>query len=329
MIDERPRCHICGCEGEFVMRWACDGGEMRRCHDCDFVFAWPLEQIDPVSVYSRAYDGDEARTDMADYAKRLRRREIYAQHEKIGLWSPAHHEALRWLEENVPAGSTVLEVGSGVGAFQRALQQRGYRPASIDPAKGAAEALQADGFQAWWGTVDTVPEGWLAEPPAAIVSFFVLHHIPDPVRFFTTLRERWHAPVIIGHNRAPTEETADYYNFPPRCWGWWSERAVQRAFERAGYASVDIAKQPKGVPQVLLPDRVHEPISSFLWRFPRLRVFVSHLAERLLHAGFKLLHPLPKVGRSVEGGMLVIASPARTPDEERYPSPVGALEAER
>ena len=68
MVTTQPKCHICGSEGEHLLPWASGDGEMRRCNECDFVFAWPIEEIDAVEVYTQAYEGHETRTQMDDYA---------------------------------------------------------------------------------------------------------------------------------------------------------------------------------------------------------------------------------------------------------------------
>jgi len=128
----------------------------------------------------------------------------------------------------------------------------------------------------------------------------------------STIRTRWSAPLIIAYNRAPTKETAETNNFPPRCWGWWSEKALGRALGRAGFARVEISTKAKGLPQLFLPPKLHEFVSSMLWRWPKLRVMVQPIVEKLLSAGFKLLRPIPRLRRSFEGGLLIIATPAET-----------------
>lgn len=309
MVIETPSCHICGNEGESLLPWAQGGGEMRHCRECDFAFAWPLQHLDPVETYSRAYEGRETRTDMANYATRLGRRSIVAKSEAIGLWSPAHHATLKWLEENVPPGATVLEVGCGLGSFMRALRDRGYNAVGVDPARPVIDAIQAEGFQAWCGTVDTMPADWLERQPDAIVSFFILHHMPDPVGFFESIRTRWAAPLLIGYNRAPTKQTAEWFNFPPRTWGWWSAKAIGKALERAGYAVNEIGAQPKGVPQVFLPPKLHGWVSSILWRWPWIRRAVSPIANVVLRIAFKLLKPIPSLRKSFTGSLFIIATP--------------------
>jgi hypothetical protein len=50
-------CHICGSEGEFHCSWLEGGGEMRLCRDCNFVFAWPVSQFDPVELFAYLISG--------------------------------------------------------------------------------------------------------------------------------------------------------------------------------------------------------------------------------------------------------------------------------
>lgn len=78
-----------------------------------------------------------------------------------------------WLEEILPAGASVLDVGAGLGHLARALRDRGHRVVTVDPrwrlpATAAAEHLQASG--------DDLP---VRDRTFDVVLLaFVLHHAP-------------------------------------------------------------------------------------------------------------------------------------------------------
>src|SRR5437867_10243003 len=140
-VEPKPSCHICGREGTSLVRWPEGEGEMRYCFDCDFVFAWPVLDGNPVQTYTRAYLGLEGRARMDEFAVRFRRRRIVTAKESLGIWSPAHRDTFRWLQTHVPRGSTLLEIGCGLGAVMRSLKQQGYRPAGVDVAKPVVDSL--------------------------------------------------------------------------------------------------------------------------------------------------------------------------------------------
>jgi len=310
-IRVKPACPICGAEGETHFPWPSGDGEMRLCSDCDLVFAWPIDGYNPIETYSRAYLGQERRAQMDEFARRLQRRSIAVRHEKIGLWSPAHHKAFEWLEANVPKGATVMEVGCGVGAVLRGLKHRGYDPVGVDVAKPVIEAAEAEGFRAWCGGVETIPEDW--PEPSAIVSFFVLHHLPDPVCFFKVIRNRWPAPLLIGYNLSPTKKTAEPHNFPPRTLGWWTETSIKKALTLAGYDVVQITRNTRTMAQLNAPSPLRNAASSLIWRWPWLRLAAGHAVDTALAIVHRALKPVPFVSRKLQGSLLIIALPRNAP----------------
>jgi len=291
------------------VRWPEGEGEMRYCFDCDFVFAWPVLDGNPVQTYTRAYLGLEGRARMDEFAVRFRRRRIVTAKESLGIWSPAHRDAFRWLQTHVPRGSTLLEIGCGLGAVMRSLKQQGYRPAGVDVAKPVVDSLSKEGFPVWWGTTETLPDTWLDPAPAAVISFFVLHHLPAPIATLSMIRERWPVPLILGYNVSPTVKTAETHNFPPRTWGWWSGRSIEKALKRAGYSRIQVVSEPRVIAQLTLPPGLHAQVSRLLWRWPSLRVFAGRVADILLAVAFRLLRRSPLLGRKLEGSLLIVALP--------------------
>src|ERR671918_1314678 len=199
----RPACYICGIEGEFHRSWPGGGGEMRLCQNCNFVFAWPVSQFDPGKLFANAYGGKENRAHMDEFNDRMRMRQVRVQSEGLGLWNAAHRTALEWLNANVQKGETIVEIGCGVGSFMHALRRRGYNATGLDVAPEVVKSLAHEDFETWCGTIDAIPEGWPQTKPAAIVSFFVLHHVTDPVFFLNGIRSRWAVPLLMGVYRGP------------------------------------------------------------------------------------------------------------------------------
>lgn len=313
MTTERPACHICGNEGESLTPWPQGGGEMRLCRDCDFVFAWPITDTDPVALYSRAYAGCESQAMLEDYQVRMKRRTTSIRHESVGLRSPAQLRALGWLETNVPKGSTVLDIGCGVGVFMHALRRRGYEAVGVDVAEPVVEVLRHEGFQVWHGTVDTIPKNWAQ--PAAITCFWVLHHLSAPMAFLSSIRDHWpRSPLLIGCGRPPTVETALPCHYPPRAWGWWTERAITRALTLAHY-NVGVVEEATN-PIKALPRYLVRAVSPVIWRWPRLRVLASRAFHPGLRLPFGLLGALASPKREMTRDWFIVASPTLPPSRQ-------------
>jgi SAM-dependent methyltransferase len=248
---------------------------------------------------------------MDEFNDRMRMRQVRVQTEGLGLWAAAHRTALDWLDANVPKGETIVEIGCGVGSFMHALRRRGYNAAGLDVAPEVVKALAHEGFRTWCGTVDTIPEGWPQTKPAAIVSFFVLHHVTDPVFFLKQIRSRWAVPLIMGFYRGPlgTRSPAEY---PPRTWGWWSAQSIEKAFELSGYPEVQVLTQPRVLARLPVPKPVTRVGSPLLWRWPWLRHFVGLAVDTSLASTFRLLSPVPFLRKPFDGDLLVIAQPQQS-----------------
>jgi SAM-dependent methyltransferase len=306
--DMRPACHICGGEGEFYCPWPDGRGEMRLCRDCNFVFAWPVSRFDPVELFANAYGGEESRAHMDEFHERVRTRQVRIENERLGLWAAAHKSALKWVEANLKKGATVVEVGCGVGSFMHALRRRGYNAVGVDVAPELVEMLKKEGFHTWCGTVDAIPEHWLEREPAAVVCFFVIHHVIDPVSLLSELSRRWRVPLLMGCYRG-TLGAPSPAEYPPRTWGWWTSQSIEKAFKLGGYSKVNVTTQPKITARMGVPKGIVRIGSPMLWRWPGVREFVGLGIDTTVSAAFRMLGRTTLLKKPFEGDYLVIGIP--------------------
>lgn len=229
-------CPVCGGVSQSlvpVRGW----GEMRCCKDCGLVFANPLSSsVGAKELFSKAYAGQVEDGDSLEFSYRLKHiRGIFINTPERGFGSPLFRLALDWIDHNLPAGCTVLDIGSGLGFFLHALRRRGFRAIGIEPGEVPAKVLQREGFEVWHGTIDDYPFSW--PEPCAVTSFYVLHHVADPVGFLSTISRRFpSAPLLLAESNIAVPRT--YVTpgfFPPRTLTWWPQLALERALQRAGY----------------------------------------------------------------------------------------------
>jgi SAM-dependent methyltransferase len=210
-------------------------GEWRCCSECTLEFVHPLRLgDDPKALFDAAYRGRVQQSGMSDFGKRTQQRRAIVKEPALWFWTPAFQEVTNWLRQRLGTGSTVLELGCGLGFYLHALRREGFRPVGLDVAEVAVDLNRKDGFEVWHGSLDSMPETWVR--PDAVVAFFMLHHLQDPARFVSSIRERWpNAPLAVAQygptNKDPIRSS------PPRTLTRWSARALARALERSGYTA--------------------------------------------------------------------------------------------
>jgi SAM-dependent methyltransferase len=233
-------CPVCGGQ-TWHYRSVAEWGEYRQCSSCGLRFANPLILPNlPEELYERAYQGDissklEVKSGMHNYIYRLQ----LWQAIKVARIKPevflrsAYWEVLAFLRRKVPQGSVILEIGCSSGFFLDVLRQWGYKPFGLEVSRSIVETLRAQGYSVWHGTVDTVPDGWVE--PQVCLSFFVLHHIPDPINFLKSIRTKYPSAILIlaVHNHLGLGIHRTTY--PPRDLILWGEKPLRVALERAGY----------------------------------------------------------------------------------------------
>ncbi len=230
-----PSCPLCGSAtgpGEPIPDW----GEWRICRECTLEFCDPLgREHDPVSWFSDAYKGAIADNDMTDFRDRIDQRRVIIDEldaPELWFWTPAFNEVMDWLKATLPPGSTVLDVGCGLGFFLHALRKEGFHAVGLDVADDAVKLNRRDGFEVWHGPIETLPQGW--QSPDAVVSFFMIHHLVDPGAFLATLRERApNAPLAIAAYGPNNKGLVA--SLPPRTLIRWNSRALETALRKTGF----------------------------------------------------------------------------------------------
>lgn len=234
--------HVCPiCHRESVHdRSVPDWGEMRCCPSCRLVFANPMTLPEsPESFYSKAYRGFSEYAGMEDYSRRIsgsinKANKGSIDSERIHFCG-ARADAMTWIKENISPGSVVLDIGCATGYFPRLLRKNGFMAVGLEVAKECVDMLTDEGFQIWHGTIDSIPYNW--NQPVLCTTFFVLHHLPDPVGFLATIRSKFpNANLLVGvWNRFPSPQRISAASLPPRTLTWWSPQSLQKAMEKAEY----------------------------------------------------------------------------------------------
>ena len=233
-----PRqCLLCGCPVHTYARPP--EGDLLRCGTCGFMFYDPAQgSHDPVRTFSAAYAGVERRAGMEDFSFKMLLR-LDAEGAGIPpsrMLTSAHQDALAFICRNVPRGSPVLDIGCGPGHFVRAVKEAGYDAYGLDVAEPVVALLRQGGLPVWHGTIDTVPAGWV--DPVVCTTFFVLHHVPDPVAFLRAIRDRFpRATLIVAVHNDLDRGIPPLVDrrLPPRTYSLWAPAHLRLAMAAAGY----------------------------------------------------------------------------------------------
>ncbi|MBI4303186.1 MAG: class I SAM-dependent methyltransferase [Chloroflexi bacterium] len=257
--------HVCPvCKGSSVHeREVAEWGEMRRCPSCDLVFAYPMTLPEPPeSLFNKAYQGVAKNVGMKEYGVRMslksERKRGRIDPKRVLFWG-AYDQAMAWFQKNVPKGSVVLDIGCGVGYWISTLRQEGYDSAGLDVAKSVVDMLSAEGFDMWHGTVESLDPNW--KNPSVVTSFFVMHHLQDPIGFLKTIRKKFpEATLMIGvWNQFPEPLKLSPASLPPRTLAWWGPKSLKTALEKAGY-EVDIISETIGAAEFEMPGPIRRLI---------------------------------------------------------------------
>lgn len=210
-----------------------------KCYSCGLEFVVPRDgQRDPISAFTLAHSGQLHEAGMRDFFVKLSMRSD-ADAAGVPVWqmlNSAHRAAVALLRREFPRGCTVFDIGCGMGYFLRAIREFRYTPVGLDVAQPLVQLLRNEGFPIWHGTIETVPPGWV--DPRVCTSFFMIHHLADPVGFIRTVRRTYPRSLLIiaAHNDLDRpKQKISHRALPPRTYSWWGQKQLILALKLGGY----------------------------------------------------------------------------------------------
>jgi SAM-dependent methyltransferase len=241
-LDRCPACHAPGGED-----FALGGAELRRCRACRTVYA--RRYADPDAIYVDGYFS--AATDFG----------IDVGHPRFQAYLREVNAArAALLERTIAPAGAVLDVGCGTGDFLRALRERGWRVAGVDPIPDAAEAAREGGLDVRNARLED--SGFQAGGWDVVSALHVLEHVPDALGFLRMLA-RWAGPggrvVIEVPNWASRARRADGPRWvllgPLEHVVHWTPDTLAAALRRAGL-------EPVAMRTPTWPCALHTPLEA-------------------------------------------------------------------
>lgn len=290
------------------------GSQLCRCPADGLIFADPMSLPgEPHALFSAAYSGRVAEAEMRMFHHRLvwRRDLLSLPAASSQALAPVHHAALAYIRDVVPPERLVLDIGCGSGLFLQSVVDAGHRVAGIEVAAPAVAFLRESDFSVFHGTVEEVPAGLFQ--PALCTSFFVLHHLTDPLGFLATIRTRFPGArlVLTEHYFGPRPARFSTLNVPPRRLTAWSPESLSLALQKSGFrvSRLEIIESEPYHPWV------DSPLMRFYCRYRSLipaavrpRMIVGYIKGR--RAAFRVLRKLVgKISLVAQEHLLAVAEP--------------------
>lgn len=162
------------------------------------------------------------------------------------MMKAAAYAAFHWIQQRMPRGSKILDLGCGTGTFLALLTAHGYECYGLDVAEEPVSRLAKRGYQVRVGDLSAYPPDW---PQVEVVSLLeVLEHLEDPRGTIAEIRRRFpHSSVLVtvpsgrfwGAKSGPV--TSDY---PPNHLTRWTPKALKQLLESCGYRASVVLPAP-------------------------------------------------------------------------------------
>lgn len=240
-----PTCEVCQTRRAGVEVYRKLGYRIMQCPACGFVFTDSSQIQHPERLYDEAYFTGGHRDGYNDYqaSSEVLRREF--------------DEVVRILEQYVPAGATLLEVGCAYGYFLDQAQAT-FRCVGIEVAEAAAAACRRRGHDVRTGTVTRQSLQDIG-PLDAVVMLDVIEHLDQPRSALMLLREvmKPGATVLISTGdvsslMARLMRSRWRLMTPPQHLSYFSRDSITQLLESCGLQVREISYRSKRVPLGLI-----------------------------------------------------------------------------
>jgi len=239
-----PDCPLCG-GIERHARFREGPWTVVACADCGLTYVTP--RLSAQQLLEQVYDESYWRSP----APRERGYLDYLGDAPLNL--ATFRRRLRGLGRWLPAPGRALDVGCGAGDFLRALAERGWEVAGVEPSHAAREAA-ARRLGVGVVRAGTLEQADLRPASFALVTLWdVLEHVPDPVRMLRTVRR------LLRPGGRLVVETQDVASPLARLLGrrWhhykhaehlvhFHEATLRRALQQAGFEPLTFRAAPGG-----------------------------------------------------------------------------------
>lgn len=169
-------------------------------------------------------------------------------------WVP-HNIVFKWIENNFKKGSTVLDLGCGVGLFLGGLESRGFKAIGVEVSTKVVEMLKAKGFRVYLGPFEKINTD--IGKPDLVILLGVIEHVEDPVELLKNIHRRFPEASLLISIPSPKRwdfgmGIRNYWDYPPNhLTPLWSEKSLDITLKRAGF----------NLKEWIFP----EPIADELW----------------------------------------------------------------
>jgi len=233
-------CPVCLCADLLKDTEQVENFNLHRCKACGLEFCESMG-------YSKVYYEElfYAQDYNLNSVSRLSREAFLRKGNKLSKdqqWQP-YKSALDWIERNFKNGSTILDIGCGMGYFLAALEARGFRGIGVEVSAKVVDLLKGKGFQVYLGQPEDVSaENLLVD---LVVLFGVIEHVAEPVKLLAQVRGKFPKAALLVSIPSPRRwdfkiGIRNYWDYPPNhLTPVWLEESLRQAFLRSGYQLKD------------------------------------------------------------------------------------------